>query len=250
MAKRRMFSQDIVESDAFLDMPATTQQLYFHLGMYADDDGFVNPKRIMRMIGVSDDDLKILLAKRFLLPFEGGVVVLKHWNMNNFIRKDRYTATSYGKEKETLVLNENGAYTELLTGVGRQMSTTGQPNDIPTVDPGKVRIELGKDNLATVSKDTAKAVYGKEEINELFDYWLELVGYAVTAKRQANRNACTNLHKRYGTDGVKKLIAGVVLANEDKYAPRISDFITLQAKLNDLMAWGNKNNKSKMIVEV
>lgn len=136
MARRRMFSMDIVESDAFLDMPDSSQALYFHLGMYADDDGFVNPKRIVRMLGSNADDLKLLIAKRFLLEFDNGVVVVKHWTINNQIRKDRYSETQYKTEKKLLMSNENGAYTE----VGNQMATKWQPK----VTTGKVR--LGKVN--------------------------------------------------------------------------------------------------------
>ena len=112
-----MFSPDIVESDAFLDMPVSSQALYFHLGMDADDDGFVNPKRIMRLVGASEDDLKILTAKRFILSFDGGVVVVKHWLIHNLIRADLYKETFYKKEKSLLGLNEYGAYTELRDGV-------------------------------------------------------------------------------------------------------------------------------------
>ena len=104
MAERRMFTQKIVDSDAFLDMPLTTQALYFHLNMRADDDGFVNnPKKIQRMICASDDDLKLLIAKRFLLAFENGVVVIKHWRMHNLLRKDRYNPTQYQEYMEQLL---------------------------------------------------------------------------------------------------------------------------------------------------
>ena len=114
MANKRMFSKMITASDAFVDMPATSQLLYFHLNMEADDDGFVsNPKRIIRMINVGDDDLKILLAKRFLLPFESGVVVIKHWLLHNAVRKDMYKETQYLDEKKRLQIKENGVYTEL-----------------------------------------------------------------------------------------------------------------------------------------
>ena len=102
MAQRRMFSPDIVDSDAFLDMPTSSQLLYFHLGMRADDDGFVNPNKIMRMVGANSDDLKVLLTKRFLLLFEGGVVVIKHWLIHNLIRADVYKENLYKKEKQTL----------------------------------------------------------------------------------------------------------------------------------------------------
>lgn len=112
MAERRMFAKTIIDSDAFLDMPVTSQLLYFHLAMRADDDGFVNrPKSIMRMVGCKDDDANILIAKKFILPFESGVIVIKHWKIHNYIRNDRYVETKYKEEKSTLELDENGAYT-------------------------------------------------------------------------------------------------------------------------------------------
>ena len=112
MAQKRMFTMRIVDSDAFLDMPLSTQCLYFHLNMRADDDGFIgNPKKIMRMIGASEDDLKILLAKKFLINFDNSVVVVKHWWMHNTLAKDRYHETSYTDEKSMLGIKENKAYT-------------------------------------------------------------------------------------------------------------------------------------------
>ncbi len=115
MAHKRMFSLDIIASDVFLEMPTSSRELYFQLGMYADDDGFVNPKRIVRMVGANEDDLKILLAKRFLLPFPNGVVVVKHWLINNTIRKDRYKETKYTEEKKLIFVKENLAYTDVAT---------------------------------------------------------------------------------------------------------------------------------------
>ena len=113
MAERRMFAKTIIDSDAFVDMPLSTQALYFHLSMRADDDGFINnPKRIQRMIGCADDDLKVLIAKRFILPFDSGVVVIKHWKIHNYIQKDRYKETVYLDEKAKLLVKENGVYTE------------------------------------------------------------------------------------------------------------------------------------------
>ncbi|MGO5051444.1 conserved phage C-terminal domain-containing protein [Lachnospiraceae bacterium LCP25S3_G4] len=111
MAKKRMFTMHILDSDAFLDMPLSTQCLYFHLNMRADDDGFIgNPKRIQRLIGASDDDLKLLIAKRFVLTFEDGVIVIKHWRMHNTIQGDRYTPTVYQEEKQSLLLKDNKSY--------------------------------------------------------------------------------------------------------------------------------------------
>ena len=99
MAERRMFTKKIIDSDAFLDMPLSTQALYFHLNMRADDDGFVNnPKKICRMTGASEDDLRVLISKRFVLTFENGVIVIKHWRMHNLLRKDRYKPTQYQEQ--------------------------------------------------------------------------------------------------------------------------------------------------------
>ena len=130
MAERRMFTDKITESDVFLDMPLSTQALYFHFCMNADDDGFVkNPKRIQRMLGASDDDCKLLIIKRFVLPFESGVIVIKHWRMHNLLRKDRYKPTEYIEEKSMLKIKENGAYTfDEEQGIPL-MATTWQPND-------------------------------------------------------------------------------------------------------------------------
>lgn len=111
MANKRMFTMKICDSDAFLDMPLSTQCLYFHLNMRADDDGFIgNSKRILRLIGASEDDLKLLVAKRFVLTFEDGVIVIKHWRMHNTLSKSRYHETQYLDEKSMLRLKENGSY--------------------------------------------------------------------------------------------------------------------------------------------
>ena len=118
MANRRMFAKTIIDSDAFLDMPASSQLLYFHLSMRADDDGFINkPKSIMRSCGGNDDDMKILISKKFVIPFDSGVVVIKHWKIHNLIAKDRYTETKYKEEKATLMLDENNAYTICIQDV-------------------------------------------------------------------------------------------------------------------------------------
>lgn len=114
MAKKRMFSIDIVGSDAFLDLPYSAQCLYFQLGMRADDDGFVgNPKTIQRIAGTKASDIELLVKKRFLLQFPSGVVVIKHWKINNQIQKDRYTPTVYTEEYQSLYIKDNKSYTEM-----------------------------------------------------------------------------------------------------------------------------------------
>lgn len=112
MAEKRMFSKTIIDSDAFLDMPLSSQVLYFHLSMRADDDGFINnPKKIQRMIGCGDDDLRLLIAKKFVILFESGVIVIKHWKIHNYIQNDRYKETMYREEKSMLSVEKNKAYT-------------------------------------------------------------------------------------------------------------------------------------------
>lgn len=137
MAERRMFAKTIVTSDAFLDMPATTRSLYMLLCVLADDDGFVNaPRSIMRQSGATDDDMKLLIAKRFVLTFESGVVVIKHWRIHNLIQKDRYKETKYLEEKSLLVLDENNAYTEA--------DSTVYPECIQPVSKPEPQVRLGK----------------------------------------------------------------------------------------------------------
>lgn len=124
MAQKRMFAKTIIDSDAFLDMSLSTQALYFHLNMRADDDGFVNnPKKIQRMIGAGDDELKMLIAKKFIIPFESGVCVIKHWRIHNYIQNDRYKETMYLEEKSHLILKENKAYKYLDTNCIQNVSS-------------------------------------------------------------------------------------------------------------------------------
>jgi len=150
-----MFAKSVIDSDAFLEMPLSTQALYFHLGMRADDDGFVNsPKRIARMIGASDDEFKILLAKKFVLSFETGVIVLKHWKLHNYIPKDRYHETKYKNEKATLSLDENNSYTNnpktpAITIVSEPcMQTVYEP-----VYNLSTEVRLGKDSIGKYNID-------------------------------------------------------------------------------------------------
>lgn len=151
MAERRMFAKTIIDSDAFCDMPLSTQALYFHLSMRADDDGFINnPKKIQRMIGCGDDDLKLLIAKRFIIPFESGIVVIKHWKIHNYIQKDRYRETVYQEEKAMLGVKDNKAYTLLDTPCIHPVSNPDTQDSI-----GKGRLEEGKDSVGDNEPDSS-----------------------------------------------------------------------------------------------
>lgn len=162
MAEKRMFTQKIIDSDAFLDMPLSTQALYFHLNMRADDDGFINnPKRIQRITGASDDDLRLLLAKRFVIGFENGVIVIKHWRMHNTLRKDRYNPTQYQEEYAMLSIKENGAYTD----TGNQLATSWQPNGNQLATQYSIdKYSIEKDSIvcdSEVSNETPKDTKSK-----------------------------------------------------------------------------------------
>lgn len=123
MAERRMFAKTIIDSDCFLDMPLSAQALYFHLAMRADDEGFINnPKKIQRMVSGTDDDLKLLIAKRFIIPFESGIVAVRHWRVHNYIQKDRFKPTFCREEKALVCLNANNVYEECI-----QPGTTALP---------------------------------------------------------------------------------------------------------------------------
>jgi hypothetical protein len=195
MAQRRMFSPQIIDSDAFLDMPPSAQNLYFHFSMRADDDGFVgNPKKIMRMLGAMEDDFKVLIAKRFVLTFESEVIVIKHWLIHNLIRADLYVETLHKKEKRLIGLNENGAYTELREGVSplkkikppkwlrlrQKQSLTLRTANVPTSARRLGKDRLGKDNINPVANATPfdSKTYiqtlktdNQEQIRIIGDYW-------------------------------------------------------------------------------
>ena len=166
MAERRMFAKTIIDSDAFIDMPLSTQALYFHLSMRADDDGFINNSRkIQRMIGASEDDLKLLFAKNFLIPFETGVVVIKHWKIHNYIRNDRYKETVYLEEKSQLETKENNGYTLKIDD--------GIPNGYQL----ETQVRLGKDSIdknsiVIIDEKTTKK-FKKPSLEEVKEYCQE-----------------------------------------------------------------------------
>lgn len=186
MAQRRMFSKKITDTDTFLDMPLSSQALYFHLNMHADDDGFVsNAKTVKRMIGSSDDDLKLLLTKNFIFAFESGVVVIKDWKIHNYIRKDTYNTTIYGDEKEQLSQDENGSYT---------LSPRAVDEPSPQVRLGKVR--LGKDsNIYSSSNDEPHI--DLETFKEIISYLNEKAG----TKYRASGSKTQRLIKARFNDG-------------------------------------------------
>lgn len=227
LAQKRMFTMKIVDSDAFLDMPATTQCLYFHLNMRADDDGFIgNPKRIMKITGASEDDLRLLIAKRFVLTFEDGVIVIKHWRMHNTLSRDRYAETSYTDEKKMLLLKDNGSYsltggnpiddTRLIERSGRQTQQRRNKDATKTlsdIDKGldiELDKDIDKDNNLIVSKDTIR----QTDVRRVIEEWNKLqdVGIAPIRDIKPASKRCQMLKGRireYGMDDLLKAMDNI-----------------------------------------
>ena len=216
MAERRMFAKTIIDSDAFIDMPVTARLLYYDLSMRADDDGFVNsPKKIMRMIGASQDDLSILIMKKFIIPFDNGVVVIKHWRIHNYIRKDRYSETTYSEQKNLLALDENNAYTLKPADPALEChqetdirSTDGQPS----VDHRATQDRLGKERLGEVNVEEPKGSSRQTDVRRVVDEWNRLVDVSpisrVSPDSTRYKLLCARL-KEYGVEKVLKAIENV-----------------------------------------
>ena len=224
MAEKRMFSKKIVESDAFLDMPLSSQALYFHLCMGADDDGFLNaPKRIMRMLGCTKGDLEILARNKFILCFETGIVVIKHWKINNSIRTDRYKPTQYIEEMSQLTVKKNNAYTWInpqLSMLFDSVDTNGIPNGYQmdtqySIDKNrieensidKVSIEKKREGFARPTLEEVKAYViekGYRFDPEAFFSFYESNGWKVGKNPMKSwKDACTTWEKREGSSAVK-----------------------------------------------
>ena len=201
----------IVESDQFLDMPATAQNLYWHLGMYADDDGFVSPNKVVRMVGANADDLKVLLAKSFAIPFDSGVIVITNWKENNYIQTDRYTPTIYTYEKQQLSCIQN-VY-KLDTQVRVEVS----------------KVRLGKVRIGKVTTDTTAVVSAKPdqrnlEVQEIIEsLTTSLSGILMDGTQKENRryaflmlNKVKKLCREQKQDEINsmKIIKAIILASQ------------------------------------
>ncbi len=224
MAERRMFAKTIVTSDAFLDMPLSARCLYFTLGMFADDDGFVNnPKSIMRQVGASQDDLNILLGKRFILAFDSGVIVIKHWRIHNYIQKDRYKESKYIEEKATLMIDEKGAYTECI-------------QDVSIVD---TQVRVGKERLVKDSLGEGSGSVGDATATATEEDQLQLIGGKLG-------KGVVYLTSRQLDDLVDKL----GLDGFDRYVERLANFIIekgayVKNHYETILKWYEEDRKVK-----
>lgn len=214
MAERRMFAKTIIDSDAFLDMPTTAQLLYFHLSMRADDDGFINnPKAIMRNCRCSEDDMKVLVTKKFIIPFESGIVVIKHWKIHNYIAKDRYKETKYKEEKATLMLDENNSYTTCIQPV----------HELDTQDRlGKDRLgkdRLGKDSIGEDNLIVSNDTICSNDLERIFEAWNSLSDLGITQIRGIVKGTkrCSQVRKRVHDYGIDAVLVAINKIRDSKF---------------------------------
>lgn len=230
MAERRMFTKKITNSDEFISMPHSSQNLYFHLNMEADDEGFVNGvKRIMRTINANEDDLRILITKRFLIVFESGVIVIKHWKLHNSIRNDRFKPTDYITEKSQIIEKDNGIYTDL------------QPNDNQETTTWVHR--LGKDSIGkdSIGKKKRTSHFVPPSLEELQSFILEH-GYNVNAETFINHYEAVGW--RVGKNKMKDWKAAVRSWNSRNKEVKKQ---TTQ-RTDELPDWWNNESESKELI--
>ena len=243
MAEKRMFAKTIVLSDAFLDMPMSARCLYFTFGMLADDDGFVSsPKGIMRQCGASVDDLNILIAKRYVLAFESGIIVIKHWRINNYLRQDRYTPTTYVEEKETLSLDAKGAYVE--SGEAPVGIPPGRPPVDHPVYPDKDRLDKDSEDKERIdSTEPVGSVCRTKDVRRITEAWNSL-GLQQLTKMTSDSKRGGMLRARVNEYGVDKVLEAIEKV-------RNSDFLKGQNKSGFIITfeWFVRPNNFPKVLE-
>jgi len=237
MANRRMFSKTIIDSDDFLDMPVSARLLYYDLGMRADDDGFVNPKRVMRITGVAGDDLKILLSKKYVLNFENKVLVIRDWKINNWIRAERHTPTIYQEYLKKLKTSDVKRYV-LTSGdddvrqVVRQKGRQGVTPSIGKVSIGKVSINKKQSKIA--------------EIEKVFEIFYKTINPTISYGNKTNREAVSFLIKKFGLEKTIRLTKYSCSVQSEKYAPVITTPYQLKKKLAELRIYTDRQKDNKI----
>ena len=237
MANRRMFSVDVVCTDKFLEMPASSQALYLQLGMKADDDGFVSaPKQITRMTNASEDDFRILVSKGYIIPFDSGVIVIKDWRVNNYLRKDRYTETRHLTEKSALkVVNDVYVISDEL----RSISVSGVPSGIPegsqVVSQGDTQVRIGKDSIV---KSNNYSVHFEE-------FWKAYP----RKKEKAKAHKCYLARLKDGFSEEELLTAAQRYAEEcrekhteERYIKHGATFLSANTPFTDYLTKGDEND--------
>ena len=236
MAQRRMFSLKVIDTDNFLDMSPTAQNLYFHLGMRADDDGFVsNPKKIMQICGAPDDDMKVLVIKGFVIPMAtNGVCVITHWKVNNLIRPDRYSETDYLEEKSRLRLVKN-----------KWTGGVGMLNGIPNGNQMATQDRIGQDRIGQDKKNTNLDEQSSLDINKIFDVFYK-INPTLNYGNLASRKAATWLAEKFGLDKVILVAEYAISLFGQEYAPTVTTPYQLKEKWAGIESTYKKQQSNKI----
>jgi hypothetical protein len=240
MAQKRMFDKSILETDEFLDLGMTSKALYFLLGMEADDEGFVSPKRVMRLYGGSEDDMKVLIAKNFCIKFDSGVIVITNWHENNYLDKKRIKATRYQAEKKLLALN-SGKYTMLnkcLTDVKQML----RENSIEENSIEENSIEYTSEVETSQGK-------GTNEISQIIELFKE-INPALNYGNKTQRKACEDMIKKFGFGEVMRMTKQVIGIQGMQYAPRATTPYLMYQKLGDFMLYFKEKKGSNKILDL
>ena len=235
MARKRMFDKGLLETDAFMDMPMPTKALYFLLGMEADDEGFVSPKRVMRLYGGNDDDLKVLIAKSFVIQFESGVIVITDWHENNYLDKNKVVETKYQAEKQLLTLSSNKYHklNQSLTKVKKKLTQYRiEENSIV-----ENRIEE-KSKISELSSQVQKVMEIFSRINPTLNWG-----------NKTSRGSAEYLIKKFGLEGTLKMAEQAISIQGKQYAPTATTPTQLKDKLAQFKIYFDreKNNSPEML---
>ncbi len=216
MAEKRMFTQKIIDSDAFLDMPLSAQALYFHLNMRADDDGFVNnPKRVTKLVSASEDDLKILLIKRFIIGFSSGVIVIKHWRMHNTLKSDRYHPTDYQEEFAQLGIKPNKSYTENLALPDSPVEPEWNQNG--TMMEPEIREDLGLDKSREDITLSDESVCRPQDVRQVVEAWNSLGIQTIKKIPPATTKTGQMLRARIKEYGIGSVLEAIEMVRESPF---------------------------------
>lgn len=246
MANKRMFSKDIVGSDAFQDMPASSQLLYFHLGMEADDDGFIgNPKKIARSIGMAEDDMKILVAKKFVLLFQSGVLVIKHHRINNNWDKHNCKRTIYLEEFFQLYIKENKAYTMDKTQ-GIPVQSENSLKTVYRIEENRIDKKRIDKNKRNIYSDLTVAEKTPNEINLVFEVFSK-INPTLNWGNKTTRMAAADLIKKFGLEATLKMAEQIVAVQGQPYAPVATTPYQMKEKLAQFKIYFDKEKGEEMI---
>lgn len=224
MAQKRMFDKGLLETDDFMDMPMSTKALYFLLGMEADDEGFVSPKRVMRLYGGTDDDIRVLISKKFIIKFESGVIVITNWNENNYLDKNRIKETKYQAERHLLALSNNKyvMLNECLTDV--------QPEEY-----------RGEEN-STEENSNCEETSRNKEIAEIIDLFKKTLAPSLSFGNKTQRKAVEEMLKKWKFEKVKDMAERVISVQGKPYAPRASTPHAMWTKIGDFASYFQSEN--------